>query len=131
MHAPTRPLTKTQSTANCLHDRFANSALTALLTRQDVASNLATCLRTVDEAIAKGDLEVIKIGRSVRIRPSALELFIEARATRVNPRRTVRQTGKVKKTEPLVTPTQEIAPARAWTVNTTDATTLANKGGQS
>ncbi len=96
MHQHTRPLDKSQATASGLLDRFAVSVPSALLTRQDVASRLATCLRTVDEAIAKGDLEVIKIGRSVRIRPSALELFIEARATRLNPRRPVRK--NVKKT---------------------------------
>jgi excisionase family DNA binding protein len=60
---------------------------TSLLTRQDAALALSTCLRTVDEAIASGDIEIVRIGRSVRIRPSALELFIEARTTRRNPRR--------------------------------------------
>ncbi|MEI7912480.1 MAG: helix-turn-helix domain-containing protein [Verrucomicrobiota bacterium] len=84
MHAHTRPLTRSEATTG-------SSAQTALLTRHEAARQLATCLRTVDEAIAKGDIEVIKIGRSVRIRPSALELFIEARAIRINPRRTVRK----------------------------------------
>jgi len=84
MQAHTRRLIRSAATA-------ASPAQTALLTRHEAASQLATCLRTVDEAIAKGDIEVIKIGRSVRIRPSALELFIEARAIRINPRRTVRK----------------------------------------
>lgn len=53
--------------------------LSPLLTRQDVATALTTSLRTVDEAIASGDLEIVKIGRSVRVRASALEAFIEAR----------------------------------------------------
>ncbi|MEI7956941.1 MAG: helix-turn-helix domain-containing protein [Verrucomicrobiota bacterium] len=84
MHAHTRPLTKSEATA-------ASAANSALLTRHEASRQLATCLRTVDEAIAKGDIEVIKIGRSVRIRPSALELFIEARAIRINPRRAARK----------------------------------------
>lgn len=66
----------------------------SLLTRQDVALALSTCLRSVDEAIASGDLEIVAIGRSVRIRPSALESFIEARVTRRNPGRVVRKTTK-------------------------------------
>jgi len=48
---------------------------------------LATCVRTIDEAIATGDIEIVRIGRSVRIRPIAIERFIEARTTRCNPRR--------------------------------------------
>ena len=56
-----------------------------LLTREDTAAALSICLRAVDERIACGDLEVVTIGRSVRIRPCALELFIEARATRRAP----------------------------------------------
>jgi len=65
----------------------STTATASLLTRQDAALALSTCLRTVDEAIASGDIEIVRIGRSVRIRPSALELFIEARTTRRNPRR--------------------------------------------
>lgn len=59
---------------------------TRLLTRHDVAHALSSCLRTVDDAIASGSIEIVRIGRSVRIRPSALKEFIEARATRLNPR---------------------------------------------
>ncbi|MES2919971.1 MAG: helix-turn-helix domain-containing protein [Verrucomicrobiota bacterium] len=70
------------------------TATASLLTRQDVAVALATCLRTVDEAIASGGLEIVAIGRSVRIRPSALESFIDARATRRNPGRVVRNATK-------------------------------------
>lgn len=71
MHATTVPLTNPQ----------LSSALptTPLLTRQDVAHHLSSCLRTVDEAIASGQIEIVKIGRSVRIRPSALERFIDFR----------------------------------------------------
>lgn len=66
----------------------------SLLTRQDAALALSTCLRTVDEAIASGDLEIVKIGRAVRIKPSALELFIEVRTTRRNPRTAARKSAK-------------------------------------
>ena len=59
---------------------------TRLLTRQEVADALATCLRTVDDAIASGSLEIVKIGRAVRIKESSLNEFIEARVTRRNPR---------------------------------------------
>lgn len=62
------------------------TAITPLLTRQDVAKALTNCLRSVDEAIASGELEIVAIGRSVRIRPSALEAYIEAHSTRRNSR---------------------------------------------
>lgn len=78
----------------------STTAITSLLTRQDAAVALATCLRTVDEAIASGDIEIVVIGRSVRIRPSALELFIEARATRRNPRTAVRKPATKKEATP-------------------------------
>ena len=72
----------------------STTAAASLLTRQDAALALSTCLRTVDEAIASGDIEIVRIGRSVRIRPSALELFIEARTTRRNPRRSSNKAAK-------------------------------------
>jgi excisionase family DNA binding protein len=83
-----------QATESPTQDRFALSTSIALLTRQDTALALATCLRTVDEFIASGDLEIVRIGRSVRIRPSALEAFIEARTTRRNPRRAAHKAAK-------------------------------------
>ena len=86
MRANTTPPPKPQSNST--------TVTASLLTRQDVALALATCLRTVDEAIASGDLEIVAIGRSVRIRPSSLEAFIEARATRRNPGRAIRKTTK-------------------------------------
>lgn len=57
-------------------------AAPALLTRQDTALFLTMSMRAVDEAIATGALEIVSIGRSVRIRPAALEAFIEARVSR-------------------------------------------------
>ena len=66
---------------------FVKATIEKLLKRPEAAERLATSLRTLDASIASGDLEVIRIGRAVRIRESALELFIEARATRTNPRK--------------------------------------------
>ncbi len=59
----------------------------ALMTRQEAAAMLGIGLRTIDTLIASGDLPCVRIGRSVRFRPSALELFIESREMRRNPRR--------------------------------------------
>lgn len=58
-----------------------------LLNRKDAGSILHVSLRTVDELISTGDLPVVRLGRSVRIRPSALDYLIEARETRANPRK--------------------------------------------
>lgn len=58
-----------------------------LLNREDAKVRLAVSLRTIDELISSGDLPVIRLGRSVRIRPSAIDYLIEARETRVNPRK--------------------------------------------
>ena len=60
---------------------------TALLNRKDAGTLLAVSLRTIDELIQTGDLPVVRLGRSVRIRPSALDYLIEARETRANPRK--------------------------------------------
>ncbi|MEY4569972.1 MAG: Helix-turn-helix domain [Verrucomicrobiota bacterium] len=59
----------------------------ALLNRKDAGSILHVSLRTIDELISTGDLPVVRLGRSVRIRPSALDYLIEARETRANPRK--------------------------------------------
>lgn len=62
--------------------------LTALLyTRPEAAAKLAISLRTLDEQCALGNLPVVKIGRSCRFRPSALQYFIEANETRIRPKR--------------------------------------------
>lgn len=58
-----------------------------LISRAEAAQALGICLRSLDELVSKGDLKVIRIGASVRIRPSALEDFCEARESRNNPRR--------------------------------------------
>lgn len=58
-------------------------ATTPLLTRQESAARLSQSVRTIDNLIASGDLPVVRIGRSIRIRPSAIDYFIEARESRV------------------------------------------------
>ncbi len=85
------------TTTSPTRPQFSSAATdTSLLTRQDFARAVSTCLRTVDDAIASGDIEIVRIGRSVGIRPSALDEFIEARTTRCNPRITSKKkTSKV------------------------------------
>lgn len=58
-----------------------------LLRIPEVARQLAVSVRTTHTLIAHGDLPVVRIGRAVRIRQSALQALIEARETRVKPRR--------------------------------------------
>lgn len=61
-----------------------------LLTRNEAAECLHQSVRMVDMLIASGELAAVRIGRSVRVRPLAIERFIEARESRVkvkvNPR---------------------------------------------
>ncbi len=54
-------------------------AYALLLTRKEAAKILCVSLRTVDELISNGGILVVRIGRSVRIRLSTLERFIEAK----------------------------------------------------
>jgi len=63
---------------------MATATAPLLLTRKEGANSLSTCLRKFDALIASGDIAVVRIGKSVRIRPSAIEYFIEARESRVN-----------------------------------------------
>lgn len=58
-------------------------ATSPLLTRQESAERLNQSVRTIDNLIATGELAVVRIGRSIRIRPSAIDYFIEARESRV------------------------------------------------
>jgi excisionase family DNA binding protein len=64
------------------------TATAPLLNRREAGTLLGVSLRTVDELISTGDIPVVRLGRSVRIRPSALDYLIEARESRVNPRKT-------------------------------------------
>lgn len=45
----------------------------------EVAARLDCCERTVRGLIARGDLEAIRIGRSVRISDEAMEQYIASR----------------------------------------------------
>lgn len=65
---------------------MATTYLEELLTKKEASRVLASSLRTVDGLIASGNLQVVRIGKSVRIRPSELERFISARESRVNPK---------------------------------------------
>ena len=58
-----------------------------LLSRKEISAALSVSLRTVDELISRGDLPVVRIGKSVRVRPTALDYLIEARESRTNPKR--------------------------------------------
>lgn len=64
-----------------------------LLNRKESGTILGVSLRTVDELISTGDLPVVRLGRAVRIRPSALDYLIEARETRTNPRKQSKKGG--------------------------------------
>ena len=82
----------TQESALCRH---VNTASAPLLTRSQVAETLAVSIRTVDELIHTGDLPVVRLGgKSVRFRPAALQLFIEASESRRNPRTASRKAAK-------------------------------------
>lgn len=71
--------------------------LSALLyDRPEAAARLAISLRTLDEQVALGNIQVVRIGRSVRFRPSALEFFIEANETRLTAKRRAAIRGKKK-----------------------------------
>ena len=53
-----------------------------LLTRQEAAESLSVSIRKLDMLIASGDLPAVRMGKAVRVRPSAIEYFIEARESR-------------------------------------------------
>lgn len=58
-----------------------------LLTREQGAKIINYAIRSIDKDIAAGNLAVVRIGRLIRIRPSAIEAYIAARESRVNLRR--------------------------------------------
>ena len=59
----------------------------ALLSRQDAAIALSVSLRSIDSLIASGDLPVVRLGRAVRIKPSAIDYLVDSRESRINPRK--------------------------------------------
>jgi excisionase family DNA binding protein len=67
-----------------------------LLKRLEAAKLLTVSLRTFDGLVLTGDIPVVRIGRAVRIKPEAIDRFIEASETRMKPwkRRGVRKGGK-------------------------------------
>ncbi|MDR1806454.1 MAG: helix-turn-helix domain-containing protein [Propionibacteriaceae bacterium] len=60
-----------------------------LSTLDQVAEDLNLCRKTLDRAIARGELRAYKIGRAVRLRPHDVDKWIENYATRtvIRPRR--------------------------------------------
>lgn len=58
-----------------------------LITRETAAKTLGVGLRTIDRFIQSGDIPFVKLGRSVRINPSELSRFCDARVTRIDPKR--------------------------------------------
>lgn len=56
-------------------NRFTGKTV-PLLTRKEVAFALGLAVRTVDYHIANGKIAAVRIGKSIRIRPDALEAFI-------------------------------------------------------
>jgi excisionase family DNA binding protein len=57
-------------------DKLARAAPAHLLTAAEVADRLNISLRTVRRLIKNGMLPIVRIGRSVRIRPEALAALI-------------------------------------------------------
>ena len=53
-----------------------------LLTARDIADEAQVSLRTVRRLIAEGELEIVQVGRSVRIRRSAYLAFLHRRRRR-------------------------------------------------
>ena len=51
-----------------------------LLTKVEVGDALHLSTRTVENLLAAGELPGVKIGRSIRVRPSDLEAFIARKA---------------------------------------------------
>ena len=57
-----------------------------LLRLPEAALQLSVSLRTIHVLIASGSLATVRIGRSVRVRPSALEQFVTAHEAHSKPR---------------------------------------------
>jgi len=77
-----------------------NTAPSPLLNRNQAAEFLGIGLRSLDELTANGSLKCIRIGRSVRVRPAALNEFVEANETRVAPKRRRAARGKTSTASP-------------------------------
>lgn len=69
---------------NCMQTSIQN---TELLNRVEAAEYIRTSQRTLDQNLANGNIAVIHVGRRVLIRKAALDAFLEANESRVNPKR--------------------------------------------
>jgi excisionase family DNA binding protein len=58
-----------------------------LLTTREAAAALAMGLRSFCRLMAAGGIEIVKIGKTVRISQAAVSRFIEGREARINPKR--------------------------------------------
>ncbi len=58
-----------------------------LLTRIEAAAVLTISIRSFDQRVAKGEIQVVRIGRSCRFRRSSLASFIEANESRLTAKR--------------------------------------------
>jgi len=65
-----------------------------LLTKAEAAGWLKISTRQVDNYLASGDLPAVRLGRSVRFRPSSLKSFSEARESRMSSERLAAVTGR-------------------------------------
>lgn len=54
-----------------------------LLTRKEVARHCGICTKMVDRIIGKGDLVIVRIGRSVRVHKTALEQYLNEHSERL------------------------------------------------
>ena len=73
----------TQPKTDTNHHISVSSPLKPLLhTRAEAAKLLAICLRSVDKLIDTGELDIIYVGRSVRITHESLLRFIERQRTK-------------------------------------------------
>lgn len=52
-----------------------------LMTVRSAAAALKVCARTIQSAIARGELPVVRIGRAVRIDPRDLAAYVDSRRT--------------------------------------------------
>lgn len=77
--SPMQALTDRQTRRESPDNISPLATLKQLLTRHEAAQSLSVSLRMVDDLVKRGDLAAVRIGRSVRIRPSAIENFVEAR----------------------------------------------------
>lgn len=73
-----------------------STSTATLLDRNQTAQILGVSLRTVAKLIADGELKVVRIGASVRVRPSSIDYFCEARETSLSSKRrkAIRGAGK-------------------------------------